>query len=99
MYTSYNMYFRHRLAVIALHDIQHLFLAELPALIPVGIQAGIGAELAGENTKIGGVYIENTVEISLVPVQFFADVVCQGAPIGERSLLQKSQTLPRRELF
>src|SRR5258708_760785 len=99
MYTSYNMYFRHRLAVIALHDIQHLFLAELPALIPVGIQAGIGAELAGEHTKICGVHIEIKVEIGLVPLQFLADVVRQGAQIGERSLLKKLQPFGRRDPF
>jgi len=83
MHPSHDMHFGDGLSVITLHDIQHLLLAELPALVPVRVYPRIGTELAGEYTHIRGLDMEIAVEIGLVAMFSLPDVIGQAAEIGE----------------
>ena len=82
------MNFCYRISIIAFYNIEHLLLAQLPTLVAVGINAGIGTEMAGENTDIGGFDMKIAVEIGLIAVAAFAYVVSQGSEEGERTIFE-----------
>jgi hypothetical protein len=80
---AYDVYFGNRLPVVALYDVHDLVHAVLPALLALLDQAGVGAEGAGIEADVGGLYVKVAVEIGVIAMPLFADVVGQHAGVGQ----------------
>jgi hypothetical protein len=105
MDATYDVNLRDGFAVVFLYDVQHLLLGQLPAFVAVGIDPGIGAEIAGEDTDVGGLDMEIAIEIGLVAVFAFADIIGEGAQEGKAAFFEQQDAfcgcdpLLREDLF
>src|SRR5947209_5090027 len=83
------MDFRDGFAVVFFYDVEHLLLGQLPAFVAVGIDAGIGAEIAGEDADVGGLDMKIAIEIGLVAVFAFADIIGEGSQEGKAAFFKQ----------
>src|SRR4051794_5105734 len=82
MNAAYDMHLRDGLAVIAFYDVQHLLHAQLPTLVAMRIQTGIGTKMTGEYAHIGGLDMEIAVEIRLIAMLALPYMIGKGAEKG-----------------
>src|SRR5690606_4093267 len=93
MHSSHDVYFRNRLTIVLLHDVEHLVNCKFPAFFPMCVEPAVRAEIAAEHTDVGGFDMKVAVEVRAVAMLLLAYVIREASYKRKAALFEQHQGL------